>query len=186
MLMPENRTYTRVAIALHWVIALLIALNFVAVWTAEGMAKPEKMQIMANRKAFGITILILSVMRILWRIAHRPPPLSARLAPWEAALARAVHSLFYFLMIGMPLTGWAMVSTGGKPVSVFRLFEMPALPVGSDKATGSAFHEVHEILGTALLILIGLHVLGALKHQFMDRDGTLGRMIPLLRKRRGH
>jgi cytochrome b561 len=185
MRIPENRTYTRVAIAFHWVIALLIALNFVAVWVADGMSKPEKMQIMANHKAIGITILILSALRILWRIAHRPPPLPASLAPWEAVLARAVHSLFYFLMIGMPLTGWAMISTGGQPVSVFGLFDMPALPVGSDKATGGTFHEVHEIFGTALLILIGLHVLGALKHQFMDHDGTLARMVPFLRERGG-
>lgn len=183
MLLPENRTYTSVAIALHWVIAALIASNFILVWTAGGMARAGRMELMAYHKAIGLTILILSVIRILWRISHRPPPLSASLAAWEKVLARAVHSLFYFLMIAMPLTGWAMVSTGGQPVSMFGLFEMPALPVGSDKATGGAFHEVHEIFGFAFLALIALHVLGALKHQFMDRDGTMGRMIPALRKR---
>lgn len=185
MRIPENQTYTKVAVALHWIIAFLIVLNFFAAWSAEGMPKPEEMQIMANHKAIGITILILSVLRILWRIAHRPPPLSASIARWEAVLARTVHSLFYFLMIGMPLTGWAMVSTGGKPVSVFGLFDMPALPVGSDKATGGTFHEVHEIFGTVFMILIALHVLGALKHQFINHDGTLARMVPFLRERRG-
>lgn len=165
---------------LHWLIAVLIVLNFIAVWVAEDMPKAERMQIMANHKSIGITVLILTVARILWRVTHRPPPFQRTQQPWERALARGVHALFYFAMIGIPLTGWSMVSGGG-PVSVFGLFRVPALPVPTSEAASSTFFTVHEKLGTLMLVLLALHVLGALKHQFVDRDRTLGRMIPFLR-----
>lgn len=176
--------YSAGAIAFHWIIALLILLNYVAVWVASTMPKPEKMQVMANHKAIGLTILTLSVLRILWRLTHRAPPFAAGVKRWEAALARTVHTLFYVLIIAIPLTGWAMVSSfgAGKPVSWFGLVDVPALPVSSDRATSGAFNEAHELLAIAVLLLLMLHVAGALKHQFFDRDGTLGRMVPFLRR----
>lgn len=180
MLKSKARRYSRVAMILHWSIALLIVLNFAAAWVAETVPRAERMQIMANHKSIGLTVLILTVVRIAWRVTHRPPPLQRTLQPWERTLATAVHSLFYILMIGMPLTGWAMVSAGG-PVSVFGLFSMPALPVPSSEAAGDTFHDVHVKLAWLMLGLFALHVLGALKHQFLDRDRTLGRMIPFLR-----
>lgn len=180
MLKSKARRYSRVAMILHWSIALLIVLNFAAAWVAETVPRAGRMQIMANHKSIGLTVLILTVVRIAWRVTHRPPPLQRTLQPWERTLATAVHSLFYILMIGMPLTGWAMVSAGG-PVSVFGLFSMPALPVPSSEAAGDTFHDVHVKLAWLMLGLFALHVLGALKHQFLDRDRTLGRMIPFLR-----
>ncbi len=171
--------YSGVAIVLHWLIALLIATNFILVWTAEDLPEAQQMQQIALHKSVGISVLILSVIRILWRLAHRPPPLQRSLQPWERVLARAVHTLFYVAMISIPLAGWAMVSARG-PVSVFGLFSMPALPVPTTKAAGDTFFGIHENLATLFLVLAGLHVLGALKHQFLDRDGTLGRMIPFL------
>lgn len=165
---------------LHWLIALLIVLNFIAVWVSEDMPRPERMQIMANHKSIGLTVLILTILRIVWRVTHRPPPFQRSLQPWERGLAHTVHTLFYIAMIGIPLTGWAMVSGGG-PVKVFGLFSMPALPVPTDEASSTTFFTVHEKLGWLMLALLALHVLGALKHQFVDRDATLGRMIPFLR-----
>ena len=181
--MSSAARYSGGAILLHWLIAILILLNFAAVWVADGMPKPEKMQVMANHKAIGLTILALSLLRILWRMTHRAPPFAAEVKRWEAALARTVHTLFYVLIIAIPLTGWAMVSSfgKGKPVSWFGLFDVPALPVSSDRAVGGAFHDLHENLAIAALLLLALHVAGALKHQFFDRDGTLGRMAPFLR-----
>lgn len=179
----EKSQYSRGAVLLHWLIALLIALNFVAAWVAEDMPKAEKMQVMGNHKAIGLTILALTIVRIVWRLMHKAPPLSSALSAWEVALARVVHLLFYFLMLFIPLTGWGMVSGGGNPVSWFGLFAVPALPVGSDKALAGIFHESHEVLATVMLVLIGLHVLGALKHQLLDRDDTMARMVPFLRRR---
>jgi cytochrome b561 len=172
--------YNGVAMTLHWLIALLIVLNFAAAWIAETMPKPEQMSIMANHKSIGLTVLILTVVRIVWRLTHRPPPAQRSHQPWERTLASTVHAMFYVLMIGLPLTGWSMVSSGG-PVSVFGLFSMPALPVPTSDAAGDTFHDVHVKLAWLMLALLVLHVLGALKHQFGDRDFTLGRMIPFLR-----
>lgn len=171
------------AIALHWLIAVLIALNFAAVWVGEGQPQAARMQIMANHKAFGLTILALSLLRILWRLTHSPPPLAESLKAWEAAIAKVVHSLLYFLMIAIPLAGWALVSAvTGRPVSVFGMFDVPPLPLARDKATTGTFHEVHETLALLMVILLVLHIGAALKHQFVDRDATLSRMIPFLRK----
>lgn len=174
--------YSGVAIALHWIIALLIALNFAAAWYAEDLPKPEKIEVMANHKAFGLTILALTLVRIGWRLAHRPPPLSTALKAWERTLAHVTHWAFYALMLLIPLTGWGMASGGGKPVSWFGLFDIPALPVAGNKALGGVFHEGHELLATLMLALFALHVAGALKHHVLDRDDTLSRMLPFLRR----
>lgn len=170
--------YSSGAIMLHWLVAILIAINYAAAWIAEDMPKAEAMQVMGNHKAIGITILFLSVLRLGWRLAHRPPAFAPTVKPWEAVLARVTHGLFYVLMIGIPLAGWALHSaaTGGKAVPAFGLFAWPGLPLAADKAAAETFGELHEVLATALLVLAALHVLGALKHQFLDHDGNLGRM----------
>ena len=172
--------YSRGAIVLHWLIAVLIMLNFAAAWVAEDMPKPEKMQVMANHKAIGITILLLTVLRIIWRLAKKPPPLVETLKAWEAALSKVAHAAFYFLMLAIPLSGWAMSSSfsKGEGVSLFGLVTMPALPVGYDKPTAGMFHEMHEIFATLMLVLFALHVVAAIKHHFIDKDGTLRRIVP--------
>lgn len=180
----QTRRYSGVAMTLHWLIALLIVLNFAAAWVAETLSRPERMQMMANHKSIGLTVLILTIVRIVWRLTHRPPPVQRSHQPWERKLASTVHGLFYVLMIGLPLTGWSMVSAGG-PVRVFGLFAMPALPVPTSDTAGDTFHDVHVKLAWLMLALFVLHVLGALKHQFGDRDFTLGRMIPFLRPPQG-
>ncbi len=170
--------YSTGAIVLHWLIAILIALNFAVAWVAEDMPKAEAMQMMGNHKAIGITILVLSLARIGWRLTHPAPAFAPTVKPWEALLARITHGLLYVLMIAIPLAGWAThsASTGGKPVSAFGLFAWPGLPMALDKAATETFGELHEVLAMALLVLAGIHVLGALKHQFLNHDGNLGRM----------
>lgn len=175
--------YTRVAIILHWLIALLIVANYVIAWSAEDLPKAELIALMGYHKANGLSILTLTLVRIAWRLVHKGPPFSAALSAWEVALARVTHFLFYFLMLAIPLTGWGMVSGGGDPVSWFGLFEIPALPVGPDKALGGIFHESHEVLAIVMLGLLALHVAGALKHQLLDRDDTMARMAPFLSRR---
>lgn len=179
----DNRPLTRYstgAMAFHWIIALLIVMNFAAAFVAENLPKPQAMQVMGNHKAIGITVLLLTVARILWRLTHRPPAFLTSLRPWEAALARFTHAAFYVLMIGVPLAGWLMHSaySGGAPVPMFGLFSYPGLPLAADKAGAGVAGEVHEVLAFAMLGLAGLHVIGALKHQFFDRDRSLARMLP--------
>lgn len=175
--------YSRGAIALHWIIALLIATNFALAWIAEDKPKEAAQQLMANHKAIGISILLLTLVRIAWKLTHKAPPMVETLKAWEAALAKVTHGLLYLLMLAIPVAGWGLHSAFGKgqPVSMFGIFDFPALPVGSDKPTIGMFYELHEITATLMLVLLALHVGGALKHHFMDRDGTMRRMLPFLR-----
>jgi cytochrome b561 len=175
--------YSRGAIALHWIIALLIMLNFVAAWVAEDMPKEDAAIVMGNHKAIGITILVLTLIRIAWKLTHKAPPLVETLKAWEAALAKVTHGLMYLLMLAIPLAGWGLASAWGKgqPVSMFGLFDVPALPVGSDKPTVGMFHELHEITATLMLVLFVLHVGAALKHHMVDKDSTLRRMVPWMK-----
>lgn len=175
--------YSRGAILLHWLIALLIIGNFIGAWTAEDLPRDQKIVIMGYHKATGVLILLLTLVRIGWRLINRPPPLLETLKTWEAALARVTHALFYLLMLVVPLAGLGLHSafSQGKPVSMFGLFDFPALPVGSDKPTIGLFGELHEVTATAMLVLFGLHVAAALKHQFLDRNSTLTRILPFQR-----
>ncbi len=172
--------YSRGAMVFHWTIATLIIMNFIGAFVAEDLPKPEAAQIMGAHKAMGITILILSIGRLVWRITKPVPPLSAGLKAWEVALAKVTHSLLYFLMIAIPASGWIMHSafSAGKSISFFGLFAYPGLPMAQDKATAGLFHEVHEVMAFAMLGLLALHLAGALKHQFIDRDGSIWRMLP--------
>lgn len=174
--------YSRGAVVLHWLIAALIVVNFVVAWVHESLPKDERVVWMGNHKAIGITVLLLTVVRIGWRLTHTPPPLVETLKAWEVALTRVVHSLFYLVMLALPLSGWAMHSAAsqGKPVGWFSLFDIPALPVAYDKPTIGMFHEGHEVFATLMLALLAIHVVAAFKHLHVDKDGTMRRMIPWL------
>jgi len=179
---PDAARYSTVAIILHWAISALIIANFVIVFMAEDLAKPEKMMWMGWHKSFGISILLLAVLRIIWRLVNPVPPLNPEHKAWERTLARTIHSLFYILLIAIPVAGWLMVSGYGSPAASVLGIAVPELPVSDPKAVGGVAHELHEILAFAMLGLLVLHVAGALKHHFIDRDNTLARMLPFLRR----
>ncbi|MBK6801437.1 MAG: cytochrome b [Novosphingobium sp.] len=177
-----SAAYSRGAVILHWLIAVLIVANFLIAELSEDMAKEDRMAMMGNHKAIGITILGLTVLRIVWRFLRPAPPLVETLKAWEAALAKVTHALLYFLMLAIPLSGWGMVSGKGNPVSLFGLFNVPALPVGPDKATNDVFHELHEVFATLMLVLFVIHVAAAIKHMVVDKDGTMARMAPWMKR----
>ncbi len=170
--------YTGVAIALHWVIAALILINLYLGLAGDSL--PKDWKVMPVHKAVGITVLALTLVRIGWRVAHPAPPLPAGMPAWERTAAKVNHFAFYALMMVLPLTGWAMVSGTDKrrPLDWFGVFDIPYLPVS--KAVGGVGHELHEVLGWAMLALVVLHVAAALKHHFVSRDTVLTRMIPAL------
>lgn len=176
----QGDRYNRGAMAIHWIIAILIALNFVGGWAAGDLPDAEKAQALAGHKAMGLVILMLTGLRLVWRLFHAPPPLVESLKAWEAALAKVVHVLILMLTVALPLAGWALHSayTGGGPVSIFGLFAIPGLPLAQDKASAALFRELHELFGTLLFILLALHIAAALKHQFADKDGTMRRIVP--------
>lgn len=176
---PSAVRYSRGAVILHWLIAVLIVLNFVAAWVSEDMPDEQAAQIMGNHKAIGISILLLTVVRVVWRLTHRPPSLADTLAAWEVAMSRVTHGLLYLLMLAIPLSGWLMHSafSGGKPVSLFGLVNWPGFPFAANKDLAHSFGEGHELMAIAMLVLLALHVAGALKHRLVDKDGNaLARM----------
>lgn len=172
--------YSRVAIVFHWVIAALVIANIGLAELTEDMTREARGPYMDFHKSFGVCILVLTLARLGWRLTHARPPLPSSLASWEVILSKTAHFLFYLLLIGMPFGGWLWMSTYGADaaISVFGLFTMPVLPVEGNEALGDLLHESHELGGKAMLILIGLHIAGALKHQFIDRIGFLQRMWP--------
>ena len=172
--------YSGGAIIFHWLIAALIAVNFAAAWYAESLPRAERMQVMTNHKAIGLTILLLSLARLAWRLTHRPPPLDPTLKPWEKALVRTVHTLFYVLMIGLPIGGWLAHSyySGGAPINAFGVFSYPGLPVLRNPAIGETMGGLHGTFSWVLLVLAAIHVAGALKHQFIDRQREIQRRLP--------
>jgi len=182
--------YTRVAIALHWVIAVsIILLLAIGLVMAEDDILPKDARFAAFQfhKSLGLTVLVLSVVRIIWRLLHKPPGLPAGMKRWEIMAANLTHLGFYGLMLALPLTGWVIVSTSswGLPTIWFGLFEWPHLPGLADAANkkdlNEAFGEGHEIMAWIMMGLIGLHIGAGLKHHIINRDDVLTRMLPFIK-----
>lgn len=170
--------YSTGAIILHWAIAIAVIVTWRIAESVEHASDAQSEAIMANHMALGVVIFALTVARLIWRLTHTQPPFPRDLARWEAVLARIVHFTFYVLLLGLPLMGWIGNSLEDGPIDVFGLFTLPALPLSHDKRLGHEILEVHGTLGSVMIYLIGLHVLGALKHHFFDRNGELYRMLP--------
>lgn len=175
---PARRRYSGVAMAFHWVIAILVITNWQIAERAQNLEGPTAGAVWNYHKALGITILVLTLGRISWKLAHPGPPFPAHHKPWERALARTVHFTFYALLLALPLAGWLANSLGGGTIDFFGLFTIPALPVGPNKDLGGAIFDLHATIGKFLLLLAGLHILGVVKHLVIDRDGELFRMLP--------
>jgi cytochrome b561 len=178
--------YTGIAIAFHWIVGLLMIVNVGLAW-AWPLAPDEAVRpLINNHKSIGITLLCLVVMRLLWRITHKPPALPDHHKSWEKHAAHTAHILLYVVMFALPLSGWIMDSAWAKapdnPNFWFGLFEWPRLgfimsmDAASKKEVHSIFGEMHEIAGFILYFLVFVHVAGALKHQFIDKDKELARM----------
>ena len=162
---------------LHWIIAaLIITLLAVGFYMEDLPNGPDKFEIYGLHKAIGIVVLGLVIMRIITRLSTPIPPPLASHTPWVVRLALLIHLIFYVAMVGMPLSGWAMSSAGGHPVSLFG-WTLPPL-VAENKELGQQMRDLHGLFATTFLVTIGLHILGALKHHFIDKDGTLARMLP--------
>jgi cytochrome b561 len=177
--------YSHIAILLHWVIAALILTNLGLGWwmqTLDGLSQFEKFQL---HKSIGVLVLLLSVARLLWRMTHAAPPYPATMKPWEKLAASSVHWAFYGIMIGLPMTGWLVVSTStfNLPTLLFHTVPWPHLPV-HDLAMDARMQVnhlsagAHKLLGYGTAALIALHVGAALKHQFVTGDKVLSRMVP--------
>lgn len=177
--------YSRVAVTLHWLIALLLIANIALAWSRGLLTQQQTGAVMALHKSTGILILLLSLVRLGWRLAHPAPPYPAGLPRWEKALAHVTQWGFYLIMISMPLTGWIMTSgpRAHGPLSIYGLVPWPLLGFvhNAQGAAGVAWKnigEAHGVLAWLAYLLILLHIGGALKHQFIDRDVIMARMLP--------
>ena len=180
------RRYSLVAIGFHWLIAALILLNLYLGWRMGRVTGLDKFTLFQTHKSVGITVLALSVLRLLWRLAHPAPPYPASMKRWERLSASALHWTFYGLMLIMPITGWIIVSASplNIPTMLYKTIPLPHIGFVHDLslATRRAIeHNVgisHVLLAYAFGGLILLHVGAALKHQFIQRDRVIERMFP--------
>lgn len=170
--------YTRTAQALHWLVALLIFGLFPLGLYMHGLPlSVEKIELYSWHKWFGISVLLLVLLRIGWRLTHRPPPLPPSIPRWQQAAAEWMHEVLYLLMLFIPLSGWALSSAAGVPVVWWGVLPLPNLMPASQPAE-HLLVLVHATLNYTLAALVALHVAAAIKHQFIDHDGVLQRMLP--------
>lgn len=195
--MNNNTKYTNVAIVLHWLIGIAILFMFVLGWFMTELPKEtpkttsfdifnlgfitwgvEEEQSQRSfyfnlHKSVGLSLLMLIVLRMYWRFTHRPPAFLNSMKLWEKRLAKATHHSLYLLMFLIPLSG--IIMSAGSKYGI-KWFGIKVIPGFDDKAIRELFYEFHEIFGLLLLLILILHILGAVKHSIVDKDGTLRRM----------
>lgn len=191
--------YTKTAILLHWLIALGILSMFALGWYMHELPKEAPKQMAYDlfdwgvytwelskeasprsfyfnlHKSIGITLLALIIIRLLWRITHKPPAMLTSYKAWERKLATGAHHLLYLLMFAIPVSGLIMATSSKYGV---KWFGIPFIKGLDNKALRDIFKETHEIAGILLFLVLIIHTLGALKHKFIDKDSTLSRMLP--------
>jgi cytochrome b561 len=173
--------YTSVAQTLHWLVAALIVVQFTLALMAEDLPLgARKLGLLARHKSFGMTILMLAVLRLAWRAFHRAPPLPAGMPTLERIGAHVSHWALYALLFLMPLSGWMMSSAKNYSVSWFHLFTWPDLIAPNEQAF-DLLKSMHQFLALTLLAVASVHVLAALKHHFWNKDDVLKRMLPSIK-----
>lgn len=175
--MQDHYTYT--AMLFHWLIALLIVAAFTMglVMTDIPGLTPAKVRYYSWHKWIGITVLLLAVLRVLWRLGHAAPGYPATMPRWQQGAARVLHALLYVLIFAVPLSGYFYNMAAGVKIVYLGLYELPAL-IDPNPELKPVLQAVHYWLSMVLAATVGVHVAAALKHQFIDRDGVMRRMLP--------
>ena len=186
--MNESQRYTRTAMSLHWLIAILIIVNVILALTDDFWPEGWERYVIDLHKSIGITVLGLAILRLLWRVTHRPPALPKSFPTLERGAAHTAHLLLYVLIFALPLSGWAhdsaWVAAASHPMKLYFLVPWPRIGyfMALDPQTKDVLHtqlgELHTWLGYVLYVVLFLHVAGALKHEFIDRESVLRRMLP--------
>jgi cytochrome b561 len=180
--MIEERTaqapgYGGVAKTLHWLIVALIIVQFGIAWIMPGLRPGTQPETLASlHLSVGATILLVVILRLLWRITHPVPLITDNIPPWQDWTARATHALLYLLLFLVPLLGWADASSRSWSIGLFGLGTIPPLPV--DASWTDTLGNLHSFFAYALLTVAGLHLAATLYHHFWLRDRVLSRMLP--------
>lgn len=183
-----TQRYTTVAIVLHWIVAVLMIANIILGLAIEKIPEDWIRPVIDTHKSIGVSVFGLILLRILWRLGHKPPPFSTGMAAWERVAAHVAHFGLYAFMLWMPITGWLHDSAWNAapevPLKIFGLFEFPRLgwllnlPPEAKDHWHEIFGKMHSVAGWVLFWLVILHVAGALKHQFLDKEPEFRRMWP--------
>lgn len=183
MSLPDNAAaYTRVAIALHWIIAGVILATFLlGLYMHDLPISPVKLRLYSYHKWIGVSIFMLVLIRISWRLTHRPPPLP-QLSAWQRIAAHASHILLYLLTLAIPLAGWLFSSASGIQTVYLGLLPLPDL-IARNRESAELFKAAHWYLNLGMLAVVVLHIGAALKHHYVDRNDVLARMLPIIRSR---
>ncbi|HVT34188.1 MAG TPA: cytochrome b [Nevskiaceae bacterium] len=170
--------YTRTAMALHWLIFLVLIGSFtIGIYMGDLHLSPTKLKLVAWHKWLGVTVFFLVCLRLGWRLRHTPPALPAGMRAWEQQAAQIGHRLLYLMLFVTPLTGWLMSSAKGVQTVWFTVLPLPDL-LQKNPPLGKALEEVHDTLAWMFLGLIALHVAAAFKHLLLDRDEVMSHMVP--------
>lgn len=171
--------YTKTAILLHWLTALLIIAAFTLglVMTDIPGLTPTKLKYYSWHKWMGVTVLTLAVIRVLWRQSNRPPAHLPSMTALQVRMADGMHYVLYFLIFAVPISGYLYTTAAGVPVVYLGLLKIPSL-LAADPALKEILKPVHYWLNMIMAAAVLGHVLAALKHHFIDRDGVLKRMLP--------
>jgi cytochrome b561 len=188
----EFQRFTYIAIFFHWIVAGLILTNILIAWQFPLLHGSLRAAVFQIHKSIGITVLLLSVLRLAWRMLNPPPPFAKTMRAWETGASKLVERSFYFIMLTLPLTGWALSSASDihVPIVLFGVVRWPDIPlIGTlpfDQKLGvySLSVAAHHLLAKITYVLVAVHVLAALRHQYIKRDLVLARMIPSLARRR--
>lgn len=175
---PFPTRYSVTAMTLHWLAVLLILATFpVGLYMVELPLSPWKLKVYSWHKWIGVTVFLLALARLTWRMGHPAPTLPDGMRAWEKPLAGAIQALLYLLMLAIPLSGWLMSSAAGFQTVYLGLLPIPDL-LAKDKELADFLRWVHQYLTFWLGALAGLHAAAAFKHLWIDRDGVMQRMLP--------
>ena len=184
----ERARYTGVAISLHWIVAVLLIVNVALGLSADYLPDGYVRPVIDLHKSIGITVLGLVLLRILWRLSHKPPAMPKTYAPWERFAAHLAHGALYVVILALPVSGWmhdsAWKGAATHPILLYGLIPWPrigwieAVEPHEKETLHTVFFAFHAYAAYALYALLALHIIGALKHQFWDREPELQRMLP--------
>lgn len=173
-----KHSYGAVAIFFHWLLALIvISLLIMGLYMMRLPLSMEKVRLIGWHKEIGLLVLVLVILRGIWRLSHDGTELPTSLPFWQRVAARAVHLLFYIFLLALPISGWLISSATGLQVSFFGLIVLPNL-IAPDPQLLTLFIEIHRWLAYGLIITLFLHTGAALIHHFIYKDDILRRILP--------
>ena len=182
--LPHHPQYKSGAKWLHWLIALMVfTLLGVGLYMTDMRISPQKLQLYMTHKSVGLTVLMLMLLRLAYRLRNPPPALPQGIPRWQKTASHISHALLYLLLFAMPISGWLMNGASGFPMKYFGLVRVPDL-LARNQESLALFKAAHGYIAWTLMALIAVHVLAALKHHFIDRDTVLRRMLPSFRSAR--